>query len=59
MKEVVVLLAQTGVTATVCYVWARVSIEKKELASIPIPVIAAVCAAWGLKIVPGIFGGAM
>lgn len=56
MLEIATLIAKLGVTGTVCGVWAYVSIKKMELVTIPIPIVAAVALAWGLKIVPGMLG---
>ena len=50
-------IAQIGVTAIVAGVWAYLSIKKEQLVEIPVPIIVALCAAWGLKVIPGMLGG--
>ena len=50
-------VAQIGVTAIVAGVWAYLSIKKEQLVEIPVPIIMALCAAWGLKVIPGMLGG--
>ena len=50
-------IAQIGVTAIVAGVWAYLSVKKEPLVEIPVPIIAALCAAWGLKVIPGMLGG--
>ena len=57
MHDIAAVVAQLGITATVAGVWAWLSVKKQEMVSIPIPIIVAVATAWGLKIVPGMFGG--
>ena len=50
-------IAQIGVTAIVAGVWAYLSVKKEQLVEIPVPIVVALCAAWGLKVVPGMLGG--
>ena len=50
-------IAQIGVTAIVAGVWAYLSVKKEQLVEIPVPIIVALCAAWGLKVVPNMLGG--
>ena len=50
-------IAQIGVTAIVAGVWAYLSVKKEQLVEIPVPIIVALCAAWGLKVIPNMLGG--
>ena len=50
-------VAQIGVTAIVAGVWAYLSIKKEQLVEIPVPIVVALCAAWGLKVIPNMLGG--
>ena len=50
-------IAQIGVTTVVVGVWAYLSIKKEQLVEIPVPIVVALCAAWGLKVIPGMLGG--
>ena len=50
-------IAQIGVTAIVAGVWAYLSVKKEQLVEIPVPIVVALCAAWGLKVVPAMLGG--
>ena len=50
-------IAQIGVTAIVAGVWAYLSIKKEQLVEIPVPIVVALCAAWGLKVIPNMLGG--
>ena len=50
-------IAQLGVSTIVAGVWAYLSIKKEQLVEIPVPIVVALCAAWGLKVIPGMLGG--
>ena len=50
-------IAQLGVTTIVAGVWAYLSIKKEQLVEIPVPIVVALCAAWGLKVIPNMLGG--
>ena len=50
-------IAQLGVTTVVAGVWAYLSVKKEQLVEIPVPIVVALCAAWGLKVVPNMLGG--
>ena len=50
-------IAQLGVTTIVAGVWAYLSVKKEQLVEIPVPIVVALCAAWGLKVIPNMLGG--
>ena len=56
-SEMAPSIAQLGVTTIVAGVWAYLSIKKEQLVEIPVPIVVALCAAWGLKVIPGMLGG--
>jgi len=55
MKEVAVYVTLVSITMTVTYVWARISLDRKEMADIPYPIIVVLLFAWGLKVPTEIF----
>ena len=56
-SEMAPSIAQLGVTAIVAGVWAYLSIKKEQLVEIPVPIVVALCSAWGLKVIPNMLGG--
>ena len=56
-SEMAPSIAQLGVTTIVAGVWAYLSVKKEQLVEIPVPIIVALCAAWGLKVIPNMLGG--
>ena len=56
-SEMAPSIAQLGVTTIVAGVWAYLSIKKEQLVEIPVPIVVALCAAWGLKVIPNMLGG--
>ena len=56
-SEMAPSIAQLGVTVIVAGVWAYLSIKKEQLVEIPVPIVVALCAAWGLKVIPNMLGG--
>lgn len=49
----------TVATLWVAYVWGRVTLSKEEMAELPIPIILALLAGWGLKLSPEVFSALM
>lgn len=56
-SEMAPSIAQLGVTTVVAVVWAYLSVKKEQLVEIPVPIVVALCAAWGLKVIPNMLGG--
>ena len=50
MKDIAIYATLSAVTITVTYVWARISLDRREMADIPYPIIVVLLFAWGLRV---------
>lgn len=50
MKEMAVYITLSAVTMIVTYVWAKISLDRKEIVDLPYPIIAVLLLGWGLKV---------
>jgi len=55
MKDIAIYTTLSAVTITVTCVWARISLDRKEMVDIPYPIIVVLLFAWGLKVPTEIF----
>lgn len=55
MKDIAIYITLSTTTLIIVYVWARISLDRREMVDIPYPIIVVLLFAWGLKVPTEIF----
>ena len=50
MKDIAIYITLSTTTLIIVYVWARISLDRREMADIPYPIIVVLLFAWGLRV---------
>lgn len=50
-------LSLTVTTLWMAFVWGKLALETKQMPNIPVPILLALLAGWGLKVSPEMFKG--